>query len=498
MNSLVNALNNQSNYKYTENGGLTHASTLNKVYDLFSFGGAYRQRSESDCILLFKNAYEENPELALKCLFYLADIRGGQGERRFFRLCYNWLAKNYPDAALRNMELIPEYRRWDDLYCLVDTKLENAMFAFIKKQLLLDLECKTPSLCGKWLHSENCSSKEHRALGNKTRCAFDMNHKQYRQMLSLLRKRINIVERLMSSNQWDKIEFDKLPSKAGLKYKNAFARRDIIKAKYEKFAKDVTTKVNADTLYPYEVVSQAIQLMGSGSWTNHNVSRNNVDRLMINKYWDNLTDYFNGKSLNALCMIDTSGSMTCGGSKEAKPIDVATSLGLYCAERCNGPFKNMYISFSSRPQLIKTEGIDFCDKVDRIVRTDLCENTNIEAAFDMLLNTAIQNHVPQKDMPKNIIVISDMEFDSCQGYHHRGETDLEMIARRWKIAGYEFPHMIYWNVNARNNNIPQLGAGRISYVSGFSPAIFEMVMSMKSGIDLMLEKLNSERYANVK
>ena len=411
----------------------------------------------------------------------------------------NWLANVHTEAARRNMEYIAEFGRWDDLYCLVGTPLEKEMFAFLRKQLILDAECKTPSLLAKWLKSENASSQETKVLGEKTRKAFGLTHRQYRKILSELRKRINVLERLMSAGKWDEIEFDKIPSKAGLMYKNAFARRDIIKEKYAAFAKDTTKKVNAATLYPYEVVEKALRINDYGyGWSN-----SETDRAMVNKYWDNLTDYFNGANLNALAIVDTSGSM------HGTPINVAISLGLYCAERAGGPFANHYISFASRPQLIKCEGRDFVDKVQRIYRTNLVDNTNIEAAFDLLLDTAVRNHCPQEDLPQNILVISDMEFDSATGgnsYHYyrmerssdmtrsNAETVMEGIAKKWAAAGYKMPHLIYWNVDARQNNIPMLGNGPISYVSGFSPSIFQTIMTGKTGYQLMLEVLNSVRY----
>ena len=500
MNILMNGLKSQSNFTRTENGAVTHKTTHSKLLDMFAMGAAYRKRSDEDVILLFKEAYNENPEYALKCLFYIRDVRGGQGERRFFRVCMKWLANTHPQAAMRNLQHIAEFGRWDDLYCFVGTPVEDAAFSIIKRQLMLDVSCKTPSLLAKWLKSENASSKETKHLGEITCKHLGLTHKQYRQILSALRTRINVLEKLMSENRWDEIEFDKIPSKAGMIYKNAFARRDIIKAKYESFAKDTTKKVNAKTLYPYECVKEARRLMST-----YNVRNNMQDtqRLMTNKYWDNLEDYFNGSTLNALCMVDTSGSMSWHENNGATPIDVAISLGLYCAEKANGPFANHYISFSSRPQLIECRGNDFCDKVYRIYQTNLCENTNIEAAFDMLLNTAITNRVPQSDMPKNLIVISDMEFDAARGYNPynrygtntAAETLMEGIARKWQAHGYEMPHLIYWNVDARQNNIPMLGNGPISYVSGFSPSIFQTIMTGKTGYDLMMEVLNKERYA---
>ena len=480
-------------------------------------GAAMRNRSDSDVILMFRKAFAENPAYALKCLFYIRDARGGQGERRFFRVVMKDLATYNTDAAKRNLKFVPEFGRWDDLYIFVGTPLEKDALSFMKEQLALDVQCKTPSLLAKWLKSENTSSADSRYLANKTRIYLGMSHKQYRKTLSILRQRINVLERLMSAGKWDEIEFDKIPSRAGMIYKNAFARHDLERAKnenvqtYADFAKDTTKKVNAKVLYPYECVAEAVKAAGcSGCGYDYYGRRANVaddtNRAMINKYWDNLADYFNGASFNGLAVVDTSASMR--RSDASAPINVAISLGMYCAEKAKGPFAGHYVSFSSRPQLISVEGVDFVDKVYRIYKTNLCENTNIEATFDMLLNIAIANHCTQDDLPQNIIVISDMEFDAGVGVRgwsrsnsittSNAETVMEGIARKWAAHGYKIPHMIYWNVDARQNNIPQdLGNGRVSYVSGMSPSIFSTIMTGKTGYDLMMEKLNSERYAAI-
>ena len=226
-NKFLYGLVDAANIGYTENGAICRKTTKSDLLDMFAMGGAYRSRSDEDVILLFKKAYIENPVYALKCLFYLRDVRGGQGERRFFRTCVKWLANYDTEAMRRNLRYIPMFGRYDDLYVFVGTPLENDAFNFMKEQLALDVECKTPSLLAKWLKSENTSSAESRKLANITRQHFGMNHKQYRKTLSVLRNRINIVERLMSENRWDEIEFDKIPSKAGMIYKNAFARHDL-------------------------------------------------------------------------------------------------------------------------------------------------------------------------------------------------------------------------------------------------------------------------------
>ena len=506
MNTFMNSLQNTYNFKRTENGALAHKSTGSAVYDMFAMGAAYRSRSDADCILLFKNAFEEDETLALKCLFYIRDCRGGQGERRFFRVCMRWLAENHPERAAALAEYVPEYGRYDDWFKIYfGTPVEGQVIKMMKSQLSTDMFCKknAVSLLAKWMPSENASSKETIRMAKEIRIAFGISAKEYRQMLSKLRAKINVLERLMSANRWDEIEFDKIPSKAGLVYKNAFARRDIIAKKYERFAKDKTTKVNASTLYPYEVVAKATQHMGYGWGSCLNISE--VDRAMVNKYWENLPDYLNGKDCSMMCVVDTSGSMVRRDA--AAPINVAISLGLYCAERIGGPFKNHYISFSSRPQLIKTEGIDFVDKVYRIYRTNLCENTNLEAVFDLLLATAKKPGVSAWDIPKTIVVISDMEIDRGSGNYwgsnaHRwtkesASTEMETIRKKWAAAGLKMPKLVYWNVDARNSTILDSGPN-VTFVSGMSPVIFKQVLTGKTGWDLMIDTICAKRYEVIK
>ena len=498
-NKLLNAMKEQNNYKLTENGGVSLRSTMNGIMDLFALGGAYRSRSDEDCISLFETAFNEDPTYALRCLFYLRDCRGGQGERRFFRVVSRYMARKHTNEMLRNLKYIPIMGRWDDLYVFIDTPLEKDAFNLMKHQLALDVECKTPSLLAKWLKSENTSSTNSRMLASITRQHFGMTARQYRKTLSILRERIRVLERLMSQGRWDEIEFDKIPSKAGLIYRNAFAKHDLTRERYEKFAKDEKTKVNAGVLNPCDVVAKAREEFY------HNME--DPTRLMVGKYWDNLHDYFQGATFNGVAVVDTSGSMT-GGIFDSKvqPIDVAISLGMYCAEKCNpnSPWYGNYITFSRQARLVEIKGADFVDKVARIVRTNLCENTNIESVFDLLLNTAIKNHIPNAEMPKNVIIISDMEFDAARGGGYWGynrtpviETVMEGIMRKWLSYGYTAPHLVFWNVAARNDNIPMHDNGSVTFVSGYSATLFEQLLTGKTGWDLIKEKLDSPRYAMI-
>lgn len=503
-NTFLKAVEKELNYTLTENGAVAHKSSLIGVYDLFSFGGAYRDRTDEECKDLFLRAWDEDPELATKCLFYLRDIRGGQGERRFFRICFQYLAKIDTKRAIRNISNIPEYGRYDDLFCLINTPAEIPMFNFIRKQLEVDMKSLKAgekygvSLLGKWLKSENASSLETIAIANRTRLFLGMTHVQYRKMLSALRKRINIVERLMSENRWEEIEFEKLPSKAGFIYANAFAHKDMIAEKYKRFIEDQDTKVNAKTLYPYEIVEEAMEATCSNS-------------AIINKYWENLPDYINGANSKTLCVVDTSASMLYSRAinSRCRPIHVAISLGMYCAEKLEGAFKNYYITFSSVPQLIRIEGINFVDKVKRIKSRMINDNTDLIKVFKLLRSVYMNKKVREEDMPERIIVISDMEIDGENNYFiglaNNGKnkdeiyTEMEEERKYWEQEGLTMPKLVYWNVNA-TNNIMLEDASRpgISFVSGFSPVLFEGILQGKSGWDLCYDKLMSERYSKVK
>ena len=507
MNTFLNGLTNATNFGYTENGAVKHLTTRSALLDMFAMGAAMRKRSDEDIILMFRKAFAENPVYALKCLFYIRDVRGGQGERRFFRICMKDLAVQNTDAARRNLKYVPEFGRWDDLYVFVGTPLEDAAFEIMKEQLALDVQCKTPSLLAKWLKSENTSSKASRKLAQRTREYFGMTHKQYRKTLSILRERINVLERLMSAGKWDEIEFDKIPSKAGMIYKNAFARHDLERAKSEKevqtyadFAKDTTKKVNAEVLNPVDI---ADRIFSHGYYS----IPTETDRLMYQKYWDCLKDYYNGREENGIAVVDVSGSMT------GQPMNAAVSMGAYIAERGKGPFANHFITFSGNPQLVKFEGVDIYDKFMRARNASWAMNTNIEATFDLLLNTALANNCTQEEIPSAIYIFSDMEFDACAttgaidtsrhgGYGSRinrvtsvqANTLFEQIKIKWANHGYKLPRVIFWNLDCRQENIPAIGDG-FSFVSGFSMNMVEQILSGEDGYSLMMKKLNTERYA---
>ena len=425
-----------------------------------------------------------------------------QGERRFFRVAFNYLCNMDKDVATKLLPMVAEYGRYDDLwYATEGTDVWEDALVLVQKQLNLDMECKTPSLLAKWMPSENASSTKTITMANKIRTFLGMTHKEYRKMLVSLRKKINVLETLMSANRWDEIEFDKIPSKAGLIYKNAFARRDIIARKYEEFAKSADTKVNANTLYPYEIVAQASpydKIRFDYEKRSYRFEAfDATDRAMINKYWENLPDYLNGSEMSMMTVIDTSGSMT--GSSASAPINTAIGLGIYCAERMSGPFAGHFISFSQHPQLINLEGIDFVDKAQRVMLRSEVANTNLVATFDLLKRMALSDPEAAATMPKTLVVISDMEIDYMSNWSREtAETEMERVRKDWLSEGLELPKLVYWDVNARKDIFLEDSSNNVTYVSGCSPIIFKSVVTGKTGYDLFIEMVGrNERYANI-
>ena len=488
--SFLKSLENATSLTRTENGAVARNTTKSYLVDLFAQIGAMRTRNDRDIIEAFSRAYYEDELLAMKMLFYARDIRGGQGERRTSRIILKYLAKNKPNVLRKNIHLIPYYGRWDDILSLFGTPLEVDALELIQKQLKEDWESDSPSLLAKWLPSNNTSSKKTRNNARVIQEFFDLTERDYRKMVTKLRKKINIVETKMSAKEWRAIEYDKLPSKAGLQYRKAFMKRD--EFRYQAFLDSLSKgerKVNASTLYPYEIVEKCHK------W---NLDLNEIT--LFDEMWKALPDYIGEKQEDSIAVVDVSGSMS------GRPLDVALSVGMYLAERNKGRFKDYFLTFSQRPQLVKIHGKTVVDKVINMKKAHWEMNTNIEAVFDLILNTALKDNYSQDEIPKKLYIISDMEFDaatSSGGYWGHSRTSrvektlFEKIESKYNQAGYSMPQLVFWNVNARNEQFPiQMDRRGFQMVSGCSPSIFESTMSgeIRTAYDLMLDILNKERY----
>jgi len=497
MNTFTNAINNKLTLKETENGAVARNTTNSALYDLFALGGAYRNRSAEEQTRLFLKAFEESPIYAMKCLFYLRDCRGGQGERQFFRNCYAWVSRISPFLGERFLPFIPFYGRWDDLIYLLDVdipqQVKHEVVSIILTQLNEDFESDEPSLLAKWMPSENASSSKTKAAARRMRKLLGITAADYRKTLSYIRKKLNLVESQMSQNRWDLIQFDKLPSVAGLRYSGAFLRNEITSERYKEFLNQEKPKVNASVLYPSNLVHKALR------------SSCMADDKAIDVYWDNLPDYFHGHEASLMCVCDTSGSMTWS-SIGAMPIETAIALSIYAAQRNQGDFHNYFITFSTHPAFVKVDDrFGFAYAARQIYDNSINDSTNLNAVFDLLYTGVMNGTFKAKDLPKTLVVISDMEIDKATARYYgldnevvcwtkeNSQTQMELLREKWEKAGLELPKLVYWNVEARNDTILDIGPD-VSLVSGSSPVLFESICSGKTGYDLMMDKLNSERY----
>lgn len=481
-NTFIETLKNET---FTENGAIAKISTTNALVDFFFHAPALRVTNTFEKVLdLFKASFYFNKELTLRCLFYIRDCRGGQGERRIFRMCLEWLAENEADWVINNLKLIPEYGRWDDILPLLKVKKVKAQaIKFLNAQYKLDLEnvasgaIEKLSLLGKWLPSENASCS---ATVNNAKILIKSGvfgtAKEYRKNLSTLRSALQIVEKKLCNKEYENIDYAKLPSYAALKYRAAFQRNDGDRyASYLAAVKSGKANINAGTLYPYDLIKPYTDTI---SW------KSELDPT-VEAQWQALPDYV--PEINGLPICDTSGSMN------GLPLQVAMSLSIYIAERNKSEvWKNYVIPFSSHAQLLEMKGETLLEKAHSIYTGD-CSNTNLQAVFDLILNRAIQNNVSAEDMPKTLIIISDMEFDS--GYF--GLTNYETIVKRYVDANYELPKIVWWNVASRNINTPVTtdDKGNI-LLSGCSPSCLKIALDSKFNLyDTVLDIINQDRYS---
>lgn len=490
--SFVDKLEDELNVSVTENGALGYKTTKKEIVD-FSFKvPSYRRKTEEEIVLDFKRVWNEDKELAYKYLFYVRDVRGGLGERRLFRTILKSLVE-YLDDSVFNYVL--EYGRADDLYIFKGTKLEDDLILFIKKQLLedkLNMENGRPiSLLAKWLKSINASNRETKELGLWLCDKLGFTKKGYRQLLSQMRAYIDVVERKLCANEWDKVKYESVPSNANLKYKGAFLRHDEQRRReYLESLSKGKTKINSSTLFPHDIVTK---------YYDHCVWSRKINKKdeALEELWKALPDYVKGNS-NIMVVRDGSGSMTDKINNSTSALDVATALSIYFSERCKGQFKDKFITFSSRPEFVDLSKYDTLrDKLAYCDEFNDCSNTNLEATFDLVLDVAIKNNLKQEEIP-NLLIVSDMEFDNCT-YGYR-KTLLKDIKQKWKAFGYELPKLIFWNVNSRTNTIPLTeNENGVILVSGFSAAITKIVLSEKlDPYEALVEELNNERYKDIK
>lgn len=514
MNAIKSTLDNEMNVSITENGAVGYRTTGKELVDLNFAVASLRKLSDKEVAERFIRAFCEDKILAMKWIFYARDVREGLGERRLFRVVLAYLVESNPEMVIPVMNLIPEYGRYDDLWCLLDNpKSARVVYQIVDAQLRADLKGmaagKPISLLAKWLPSCNASNAKTKAYATKLRKAMHMHEREYRKTLSKLRKYLDVVEVKMSGKNWTEIKYEGVPSRANLIYNKAFLRNDEDRRReFLSRLENGETKINASTLFPHDIVNKYT------GGTTYGMSSQDAT---IEALWKALPDTIKG-CRNTIVVADGSGSMgtRVDPKSSVSALDVANALAIYFAEHSSGQFKDKYITFSERPQFVD---FSHCKSLHAKLQTARAHNevanTNIEAVFDMILTAAINNHMSQEDLPANILIISDMEFDACAttttsryrdawGYLRAQKVAptqrlFDVIAQRYADAGYKMPRLVFWNVASRTGAIPvkenDLG---VALVSGFSVNVTKMVMSGKTDpFECLLETLNSDRYAPI-
>ncbi|MDE5885944.1 MAG: DUF2828 family protein [Oscillospiraceae bacterium] len=484
---MLKYLQQEANLTHTENGALTHSTSGSFCLDLFFRAGAMRNASEQEIADVVTRSFVENAMKTLKIIFFARDVRGGLGERRFFRIAMRTLTTIAPEAVARNVPYFPEYGRFDDLCILLHTPCENVAVKEIKKQLDADKLAmqneESASLLAKWLPSVNASSQETRRNGRHLASLLGMTECNYRKLLASLRRYTDILENRLREKDYT-FDYGKQPSKAMFKYRQAFWRND--EERYSSFLDSVEhgdAELKTSTLYPYEIVRRCFT----------QITEKELRSLDLT--WKNLPDYEENTE-NAIAVIDGSGSMTWG--EHVRPLDVALSLGIYFAEHNKGAFAKNFITFSRHPRLVKITGTDIVEKVKYCSTFNEVANTDLEAVFDLILSTALKHHVPQEELPHRIYIISDMEFDGCVIGGNEQTLYTEM-KKRYSEWGYTLPQVVFWNVNSRSSNMPvTMRENGTALISGFTPALFDMIIADElSPVRIMEEVISNERYARI-
>ncbi len=462
----------KNNTKVNMKGSEYYATTYDSNLDVFTM--LTRFNNKEDVIKLFNNALNEDSNLALANLLYLLDIRNGKGERRLFKIIYGSLCQNYPEYALKILPFISELGRYDYVLVGLNTPIEKETINLIKQQLELDMKSDTPSLLAKWLPSHRTHGINS-LLAKKLMNVLNMSEKEYRTTLSNLRNKLNLVEKNLTNREYDNIDFSKVPSKAMIKYNESYTKN--MPEKFKQYKDSVTKgekKINTTGLFSYEIIKKII--FGK-----------DCDTQLYDLMWKNQKEIIDSKVKNLLVVADTSGSMMSYG---AIPYCTSVGLALYIAERNDGFFRNHFITFSEKPTLQEVMGNSLLEKVQNMQQINAW-NTDVDKVFELILKTAQENNLKQKELPEQILIISDMEFD--RGVQSATGTNFNGWKKAFTEAGYTLPTIIFWNVAGSTNGVPTTKfENDVAMVSGFSTNILSNLLTLDkySPRDVMLEKLS--------
>lgn len=452
------------------------------IISFFNSISYLRVAKEEEIILAFKSIFYSNKEIGLKFLFFIRDIKKGLGERRIFRVLLTYLGKNEKDILINNLNLISIYGRWDDYYSLFDTPLEKVVINIFKKQLKKDITSDYPSNLAKWLKSENTSSKESKLLALKTRLLLGYSGKEYRVLLTNLRKKLNLVENNIRIYNYKNIDYKNISPSVLIKYKKAFLRNDrenYLNIKNNNIIKNKLFLENIDNLISIENVQNKNNIYLNNNIFNTNNFKNiyNKEIFKIIKNLENPEDTF---IINGIEKIEGDNN------KEIKVL-IKTML-LYKKINLN-VFRDYYLYFDKIPKFKKIYERDTVSEINNLFIDYINNNINLNTGMDLLLFTMIKNNFKQDLAPKSILFIYNKKIDL-------ESIEINELKEKWLKAGYKIPKLKLWNLNNFNKDFYIKNLTNYTYINGYNKNIWSFLIKGKeiNKSTILLEKFQDINY----
>lgn len=362
-----------------------------------------------DLKYFFDKAWEEDPLGCLKYIFYLRDYKNGKGQKKPCEILIKHLIDTGRESQIKdNMKFIPKFGTWKDISrCFFGTTLEGAAIKLIAEQLKADLQSDDPSLCAKFSPSEGSAVDKKFSASAKISKSLGVRKVVYRkQYLVPLRNKLNIVEQKMCSKEWDKVDYDNVPSVANSKYKRAFLVHD-----YERYMEyQAQYKSKQKAIMPHQIVNLYLK----------NISHANDESTQLQ--WKDLIDSLtlSGTVLPLLSTVNN--------------ISIALTL-LFSIKNTTFPYK--YIHYNSEPELVSLTGTSLKEQINSIVNRGFIKDAKID--YTKIYNVLFD----QPSIPNRLFILSNRPFEF---------TEHETISKKYHDAGKKLPHVIHWNLSKSSNH----------------------------------------------
>lgn len=515
-NSFTTALENPVVTTKTEYGETVFLRTGNPFVDWLNLQSRVRDdkqmrpnyhydRSNLNPLETLKNTfakmYDSNPLWARRLAFASYNIRGGNGNRSHFRVALRYMVNNDLEYVIKNWQHIPHFGRWDMLIELhemledVNSRsafdLQNTIVRYCAYNLATEYKNFSDgnpqnSLIAKWMPSHSTKKKYHKKfvtlLIKELFGSYNaQNEKRYRKMLTEMRNELRIVETFMSNNNWREVSFENLPGVALRKYIKAWERH--LPTEWQNYLQDVEDgkkSMNATTIDFVEMFKVAVKRNTYGFTA--------LDKTPANAMWENRNK---ASGMTFVPVVDMSGSMysdRMGGL----PLATAMTVGLHVAEMNVGDFHNVLFTFAETPKVVRVQDEQtFSQKLNALFNSRVGYSTNLYRVFELYLNTAKRSDVKIEDLPKGILVVSDMEVSMGD---KSGENVWNKIEKMFAKEDMPMPHMVWWNATTNSKAVVKAFNKHCTVVSGSSPTLLRYIAYGDDPLDAVIKIVNDPMY----